>query len=119
MKSILDFAEIDDDGIKGIDFNAKKNPAYTPLSLAITRFLNAHFGTKMNFGAGFVYGFWRYRLTPYVDKLSEIVGLKRKKLLDEKALSILREWFEEDNVRLSELLNRKLPDGYCFGNRLK
>ncbi len=115
VESILDFAEIDDCGIREIDFNAKKNPAYTPLSLAMTRFLNSHFGTKMNFGAGFVYGFWRYRLAPYVDKISDIAGLRKKKLIDEEILSMLRAWYEEDNLHLSRLLERDIPEGYSFG----
>lgn len=112
IKEILDFAEINSAGLENVDCSSQKNPAYTPLSLSMTLWLNKHFGTKVNLGAGFVYGFWRYRISKYFDSISGLLGMENKKFITKKVEEKLVEWFQNDNRKLVEILGRKLPEKY-------
>ncbi len=114
IKEILDFSGIDSAGLENVDCSSRKNTAYTPLSLSLTLWLNRHFGTKINLGAGFVYCFWRYRISKYVDSISGLFGMKKKNFITSKIDEKLVEWFREDNRKLAEVIGRKLPDKYLL-----
>ena len=60
------------------------------------------------------FGFWRYRVSKYVDSISGLLGMKKKNFITSKIDEKLVEWFREDNRKLAELIGRKLPDKYLL-----
>ncbi len=112
LAEILDFAGISSDGIEKVDCSYRMNPAYTPLTLSMTLWMNRHFGTKLNLGAGFAYGFWRYRLSKNFDSISKSIGGGKQNFINQQVAAKLYKWYGDDNIKLAGILGRKIPEGY-------
>jgi len=114
ITEIIDFLGFKHDGIEEVQYDKKVNAAYSPLSLALNRKLNSHFGTQANHGAGYIYELYRYRLASKVDKLYALFGgSKKPEYFNEKILDLINEWYHEDNLVLGKILNKNLSEkGY-------
>lgn len=113
VNGILASAGFGVEGIDEIDFSSKSNSSYSPLAHKITLILNRRIGTKLNCGSGFLYGYWRYRLSKKVNSISAMIGMKNKDFITPEKESEIRRMYHDDNRVLESLLGRKLSDkGY-------
>ncbi len=111
---IIDFIDLPNEGMDQIDYNMKVNAAHSPLALYFWKFVNCHFGSKANYGAGYMYQLYRYRLASKVDKIySLFCGKKKIEYYNEEILAKVYEWYHEDNKKLNEIMGRDLSEfGY-------
>ena len=111
---ILDFTGMPKNKLDEIEYDLKVNAAYSPWSLVLTRWFNRNFGTKENQRAGFLYEIYRYRVVPKIDRLYSMLGGKKKSnYFNDSILAMIKEWYHEDNKRLTKILDRDLSDkGY-------
>jgi len=119
IRDILEEFMIDPNNLNDVDFNKKRNEAYSLPSLVIAKIINRRFGSKLVYGAGpgpspvKIYNFFRFRCAPLIDSISKKLRVPSPKYYFEGYHEILYELFSEDNKRVSEIISKDLK-GYGY-----
>lgn len=80
ITEILEFANMKNEGLENVNLNKKLNGGQLALTLPLTRLINKSFGSKVNYGNGFVYTNWRKYGIPLFNSLSLLLKFKKTKL---------------------------------------
>lgn len=109
IEDFTKFIGVKNEGIEKIDYDKKVNAAFSPLTLALNKKFNRHFGTKANQGDGYIYNFYRYQVAPKIDKLYSIFGgSKKPEYYNNDTIKMITEWYHDDNQLLNKKFKRDL-----------
>jgi hypothetical protein len=113
LEEIFTSFEISSDGLETVDFGRRVNQSMAAPTLAASKVVNRLIGTRANWADGLAYKYWIAYAQPALNRVSDLLHVKKPNLYYNGYNELLAEQFHDDNRRTSELIGMDLHEhGY-------